>query len=1111
MIKKFFYLLFILAGLGIIVAGILLYWFIAVQPGTAIQNKNLQKVLAVESPVFYRDGHHKIGVFFQSAHRQYLTYSQIPMSFVKAIVAAEDHNFFSHHGVDFLGIARALMADVRAGRVVQGGSTLTQQAAKNLFKRRGRSIEGKLKELLYAWRLEYHYSKEKILEFYANQFYVSGNGRGLGVAAKYYFDKSASDLTVLESAFIAGSVKRPNYYNPFIKRDAKSAEAARKRARIRTEYVIKQMYKMRMISRSEYQRDFGRDIPFRQGKMSFALNTEMDLVKDALAEPEVEEALVRHGIDNVSTSGIRIFTSIDKDLEEHGLSALRHELSRLSVRLRGYDVKELRKVYPKVAEDYKTATPEAGCFLFGHITALNYKEPEIQVAFGKPSRSGGQADETGVVDRQGLMGLVTALVKFHKQRWSEADESDVQHFLRTLRVGDLVYVRVNDMNSAGKYQLTMEKYPELQGGVLALKDGKIAAMIGGTENRFFNRAIDAKRLMGSETKPLLYTAAIQLGWNSADLLNNQRDAFVYQNQVYIPKPDHTSPYKWVSMNWAGTKSENVASVWLLYHLCDRLSPLQFKELLAKVGLIRNENESYQRYRSRIRDKFGIVINDDSLRKLAFKNAATSLEPDLLFAGKTADYEVIRRMHYQLEAEAEEPGENDKKEVGIRQDILRRTFLNQKKLYDNLQLLRHQIEALANPRDSWLDPDLLAAGLGPDGLYYLPEGRYTFASEDPGPGWRKLGLHEIFQHWRDNGQRPQFWDNISLGGLLSAETMAQLSTTVEHEENRLDALPAYGPDILYNLRDFRVLAGLKYLIALCRQMGIKSDLQPVLSFPLGSNVISLLEIARSYETIITGNSYRIGRQGSGEALMIIDRIENSDGEVIYQPEQLVKRVVDPKTSLEVSDIMRHVVKYGTGKYAYENVRLHSTDPARNKMFNDLDLRVPLLGKTGTANEFRNSAFAGYVPGLGGNHKEMVLDGGYALAVYVGFDDNTSMTRSSTHITGAQGALPLWANLADSLLAEHISNQVDLGGLFFSAAGEIPLAYPDLGQIDISTAAGEEVVSEVDDHPLTYGGDTDKGKVIMGPDLLSFGTIGNGGKVRLSRYFKPFWRSNDDTLD
>ncbi|MCK5516310.1 MAG: transglycosylase domain-containing protein, partial [Desulfobulbaceae bacterium] len=180
-----------------------LYWTIVLEPGEEIKIDNIRRILGKESHVFYSDGKTRLGVFFDNAHRQYVPYGEIPDVFVNALVASEDDRFFEHIGFDIIGITRAMLKNIAAGRVVQGGSTLTQQTAKNLFRRSERSFEAKFKELLFALRLEYHYSKEQIFEFYINQFYVSGNGHGLGVAARYYFDKKTSELNLVESAFIA--------------------------------------------------------------------------------------------------------------------------------------------------------------------------------------------------------------------------------------------------------------------------------------------------------------------------------------------------------------------------------------------------------------------------------------------------------------------------------------------------------------------------------------------------------------------------------------------------------------------------------------------------------------------------------------------------------------------------------------------------------------------------------------------------------------------------------------------------------------------------------------------------------------------------------------------
>jgi len=118
----------------------------------------------------------------------------------------------------------------------------------------------------------------------------------------------------------------------------------------------------------------------------------------------------------------------------------------------------------------------------------------------------------------------------------------------------------------------------LNGGIVVLRDGMIKAMVGGFLDRYFNRAVDAKRQLGSIFKPLVYTAALQLKWNSLDPLINKRDLFHYQATDYVPRPDHTPESDKISMAWAGVMSENLATVWLLYHLTDRLNMSEFRQV-----------------------------------------------------------------------------------------------------------------------------------------------------------------------------------------------------------------------------------------------------------------------------------------------------------------------------------------------------------------------------------------------------------------------------------------------------------------------------------------------------------------------------------------------------
>jgi len=1092
-----------------VIGAVWVAWFVVFNPGEKISQENIENILAMESPVFYSDGASKIGVFFKEAHRQYIQFHDIPKNFVNAIVAAEDNSFFTHYGVDVTGILRALLANIRAGRIVQGGSTLTQQTAKNLFKRKDRSYASKLKELLFALQLEYHYPKEKIMEFYVNQFYVSGNGHGLGVAARYFFDKSVGELDLLECAFIAGSVKRPNYYNPFLKDSEEAVHLTKNRAKQRTAYVLRQMYKLGMISNEQLQTQLARDISFNKGKMKYPLNTLMDTVKNAISVPEVEEALSQNGIDNVSTSGIRIFTTVDRGLQENCLYALRKELSRLDVRLQGYEREEVQNKYRNLTEE-EEHEPKPGTFLFGRINGIDLSPSlSIHVSFA-------ELTEAGIINKTGINPMLNSLVKWKKQRWSKPGPDDLPLLLNQLHVGDLVYVSVRRKDATrNALLLDLEKYPDVQGALLAMQNGAIRAMVGGMENHFFNRAITAKRPMGSIMKPLVYAAALQLGWNSIDPLNNYRDVFIYQNMPYFPRPDHVSPHTQVSMSWAGVHSENVATVWLLYHLCDRLTPGQFKDLVAHLGIDKTEDESYQIYMRRIRDDYGIIVNQDALYRAAFRIAVRKVEPDLIFAGRLNEYAQVKTLHYgvnfdkfleevELLAEDEydegpQKKEAVEKEIEIRKNILRKNFLSYLQLRQELRSLQQNLGRSNSA--------LMLTGR----LYYDPQGdRYAYAADKPPPEnrWQELNENDLSAITRrftwsvGQASTNEFWNSILIDGILSPATIDLLNGYVEKEYNHLAALPAYSQEVLHNLQDFRVTAGLFYLRNLGQALGIRSRLDPVLSFPLGSNVISILETARMYEGLLTG-TLTVQSPNDNEELAIINRIEDSDENTIYKPEPEKRKIFSDQTRLMVGDILQNVIRFGTGQYARNNVILQSKDKEENKQLAQLDLHVPLFGKTGTANRFINSAFAGYIPEVESDGTGLDIHNGYVVAAYVGFDDNTPMVHNSTHITGASGALPLWSRFANSLMLEKkYSSRLDLIDITFAAIAingrtSVPFITPDLGQTEVEVKRDNGLLKTRGAHLSGPGSPTATASV------LTFGKTTNNGEFAPSRTFSPYW--------
>ncbi len=1089
------------------------YWLVVAEPGDEIQIENIQKILGKESQVFYSDGKTKLGVFFDTAHRQYVSYEDIPKNFVYAMVASEDNRFFQHFGFDIIGIGRAMIKNILAGRVVQGGSTLTQQTAKNLFKRTERSIEAKLKELLFALRLEYHYPKEKIFEFYANQFYVSGNGRGLGVAARYYFDKSPHELSLIECAFIAGSVKRPNYYNPFIKKTEQASELARTRAKTRLKYVLNKMLDLGMIDVPTYDQALQSEIEFKKGKVGYDLDYAMELVRDAVSSTEVLDALEAHDVTNIATSGVRVITTIDRELQVNTLSILRGELSRLDVRLRGYERKEVQDELADL--DYTgDSALQKGAFLFGHIETIEGKGDDIRILISLDKKLG-----QGVIDSEGLAGLVTARLKWQKNRWSETEKGDQAKLVSQLQPGDKVWVSVREVTQDGPALLELQKYPQVQGGALIMKDGAIKGMAGGTENRFYNRAIQARRTMGSAFKPLVYTAALQLGWNSADNLNNRRNVFVYHNQPYFPRPDHISPYDWVSMSWAGVHSENVASVWLLSHLCDQLSPEQFVEVANKVGLgpktVDGQEEPYRSYRTRIRDQYGININRDVLRASAYRLAVSNLETDFIFDGMMKDYEQLKQLPYGLNYDdftqevdneiTEQRAKLSNYELGelkLRKSLLANCYLALEPLRKELAAYKSFVE----PNGGFTEENGIDSS-DPASLYEDRQtGDFYFMKRQNVPGNLVLmNKAELQDHlvWLNDEEKNRFWGKIKLNAILSVAAFDKVAEQTEYEYQKLnDELP-YSMEVLSQVKDFRITVGLYYLINLAEHLGIKSSLEPVLSFPLGSNVVTLLEATRMYEGLVTGQVTFFGDNKddeSADSMAILDRIESAEGEILFRPKRVRKQVVEAKVRMAISNILENVVKFGTGQSARKEVRFQDNDQGTGAKIAGLNLAVPLLGKTGTANRYTNASFFGYLPGVAENGTAMTILDGYALGVYVGFDNNDPMRRNSSHISGSAGALPAWSQIANVLLHEQdYAGRLDPVDLSFYGLG---IKWDDLGQLNVAvepTQGGKviEPVIQVSDTAHTQ------------PSILTFGKKTETGRLIMDRNYQPFWKTEAET--
>jgi penicillin-binding protein 1A len=204
-------IIFVVTGLA---AGIAAVWVLTILPRSLPSVTALERFDPSEGTKVYDDNDEQIAEFHVE-RRIFVPLAQIPKSLRDAIIATEDSRFYSHHGVDPTGITRAIYQNFRRGRIVEGGSTITQQLAKVLFLTPDKSLERKLKEAVLALTLERRYSKDRILELYLNQIYFGQGAFGVEAAARTFFGKSVSELTLSESALLAGLPKAPTTYSPF--------------------------------------------------------------------------------------------------------------------------------------------------------------------------------------------------------------------------------------------------------------------------------------------------------------------------------------------------------------------------------------------------------------------------------------------------------------------------------------------------------------------------------------------------------------------------------------------------------------------------------------------------------------------------------------------------------------------------------------------------------------------------------------------------------------------------------------------------------------------------------------------------------------------------------
>lgn len=441
----------------------------------------------VVSEVFSDDGA-KIGEFWEEC-RYLLPYEQVPRRVIEAFVASEDERFWEHRGIDTRSILRAFLENLKAGRVVQGGSTITQQVTRSLLLSREKSLERKVKEAILATQLEQNLTKEQILTLYLNQIYLGNRAYGVHAAAQNYFHKGLKDLNLAEIALVAGLPSAPASYSPL----ANPAEARR-----RQQHVLNRMFENNYISRSEMKRALdtpltlyvaGTDKDFNKRFAPFFVEE----VRRAVEEKYGREALYYGGLKIETTASLKAnqagAEAIRKGLEQiDGMREFRGPIGRLK--------KEEIASFAEAVHQEVAAEANASLAFPSALATPQIPTPIEEGRFYK-----------AVVVQTDRQGNSEVLIGHEKGFVSAADRGRARHPLKS---GEVYWVR-----KKGNRTVVLQE-PLLESALFSLNPltGEIKAIVGGYDFKRseFNRATQAMRQPGSAFKPVVYAAALDKGY-----------------------------------------------------------------------------------------------------------------------------------------------------------------------------------------------------------------------------------------------------------------------------------------------------------------------------------------------------------------------------------------------------------------------------------------------------------------------------------------------------------------------------------------------------------------------------------------------------------------------
>ncbi len=432
--------------------------------------------------------------------RLFVPIESIPRRVIDAFLSAEDKDFYSHPGVDINGVTRAVITNAQnymsgANRRPEGASTITQQVAKNFLLTSEATLERKIKEWMLAFRLEDAYSKDKILELYLNEIFLGSGSYGVAAAAYNYFDKSLDQLTIAETAYLAGLPKAPSNYHP-IRQARKAIE--------RRNWVIERMAENQFIGDEDAKKAVGEALVphFRPaGAQSPEAQYFAEEIRRWIQQNYGDQALY--------DGGLAVRSTFDPKLQHFGTTALRKGLI-------GYDRRHGWRG-PVTRVDLSTEWRKT---LADMPALLDVTEWRLAAVTG----SAGDAVKIGFAD--GTDGKIP----FSELKWARkfiTDEKmgpEPKKSSEVVTPGDVVYVeampKTPEADNAGLF--TLRQVPKANGGLIAMDPhtGRVLALVGGFSfyASEFDRAWQAQRQTGSAFKPLVYAAALDSGYTPSSIV-----------------------------------------------------------------------------------------------------------------------------------------------------------------------------------------------------------------------------------------------------------------------------------------------------------------------------------------------------------------------------------------------------------------------------------------------------------------------------------------------------------------------------------------------------------------------------------------------------------------